>query len=291
VVRGTAERQECRLVVGPNPYPLYSFLELRKGLGPAWVVCRPCSRFVPIPRGLDLRDTRGTTFSCSVCGDPGDVALEDPAKEGLQHDPRRRPLRHPMAAVRLRALHKLATGPFGHQKAARESLPQRTKPVLDRRPSFRLKPMPFTTFGELPALGLALSVYCPDCYAKVPMEISDRLAPRRWGRVRFTCSRTRYTGNPCRMRGYLYLEPLEPIAPDEPFVSMECGCRITPWFAERVQLDRPPWSSVPIDARTERYRCPGCGGQVRATFHSGGPSPERFAGHLLAPRGHGPEFG
>jgi len=44
---------------------------------------------------------------------------------------------------------------------------------------------------------------------------------------------------------------------------MECGRCPTPWFAERIQLGRPPWSLAPIDAGKERYRCPGCGGQVR----------------------------
>jgi len=247
------------------------------------------SRFVPLWTNVDLRDARRTTFSCSVCGDAGDVMLADPEKEGLQHDPRRRPLRHPMAAMRLKMLHKQAD-PFGHKAPARESLPQRSKPVLEPRPRFHLRPMPFTTFGELPALGLALSVHCPGCHAKVPVEIGDRLARHRWGRVRFTCSRTRYTGNPCRSRGHLYLKPVEEMAPDEPFVSMECGCDITPWFANGVHLGRPPWSTAPIDASTERYRCPACGGQVRTTFH-GMPARdgEVIASHLLEVRG-GPEF-
>ncbi len=109
------------------------------------------------------------------------------------------------------------------------------------------------------------------------MFAPERLAPHQWGHVRFTCNRTRYNGYLCGSQGHLRLEPVEPMSPDEAFVSMECcGCA-APWFAERAQLGRPPWSLAPIDTGKERYRCPGCGGQVRATFHG-------IAGHLLNPR-------
>jgi hypothetical protein len=256
-------------------------------MGRPYVVCRPCRRFVALGTWLDGRDTRTTTFSCSVCGGDGDVMLEDPAKDGLQHDPRPKPIRHRLAALRLRALHAL-NDPLGHKTAARETLPQRHRPYLERMPRFRLKPMPFKTFGELPALGLALSVYSPACYTTVPREIDERLAPHPWGRVRFTCSRTRYNGYLCASRGHLQLEPVEPMSPDEPFVSMECGGCAAPWFAERVQLTRSPWSLAPIDAGKERYRCPGCGGQVRTTFHGKPSKAGKIASHLLDPRQNRP---
>ncbi len=195
-----------------------------------------------------------------------------------------------LAALRLRALHAL-NDPLGHKAAARETLPQRHKPYLARMPRFRLKPMPFKTFGELPALGLALSVYCPACYTTNPVEIIERLASHRWGRVRLTCSRTHYNGYLCGSRGHLRLEPVEPMSPDEAFVSMECcGCA-APWFATQVQLGRLPWSLALIDAGKERYRCPGCGGQVRATFHGKLGEGGRIAGHLLNPTAQGgPSF-
>ena len=89
------------------------------------------------------------------------------------------------------------------------------------------------------------------------------MAPHRWARVRSTCSRTRYNGYVCTSRGHLHLEPVEPMSPDEPFVSMECGGCAVPWFAERVQFGRPPWTLAPIDPAKEHYRCPaavgGCG--------------------------------
>jgi hypothetical protein len=70
-------------LAGPNPYSVHSFLELRKVTGRPYVVCRPCRRFVPLGAWLHSRDTRTTTFSCSVCGGDGDVVLKDPAREGL----------------------------------------------------------------------------------------------------------------------------------------------------------------------------------------------------------------
>jgi hypothetical protein len=136
-----------------------------------------------------------------------------------------------------------------------------------------------------------LVLYCPACYTTVPREIDGRLAPHRWDRVRFTCSRTRYNGYPGASWGHLHLESFEPALPGEPFVSMECGRCPTLWFAERVQLGRPPWTLAPIEIGKERYRCPGCGGRVRMTFHGKPVEDGRIAGYLLAPRPErGPSF-
>jgi len=56
---GEAPRlKERASLAGPNPYPLHSFLELRKIMGRAYVVCRPCRRFVAVGAWLDGRDTR-----------------------------------------------------------------------------------------------------------------------------------------------------------------------------------------------------------------------------------------
>jgi hypothetical protein len=90
-----------------NPHPPHSFLKLRKGLGPAWVVCEPCRRYVLRPPGIDQRDTRVTAFSCSVCGGVGRLVDEDPEKQGFQPDLRKRPLRHPMAMMRIKMLRQL----------------------------------------------------------------------------------------------------------------------------------------------------------------------------------------
>jgi hypothetical protein len=64
-----------------------------------------------------------------VCGGDGDVVLEGPAKEGLQHDPWLNPILGWIAALRLRTLHTL-NDPLGHESAARETLT--TAPVVPR---------------------------------------------------------------------------------------------------------------------------------------------------------------
>ena len=40
--------KERAFLAGPNPYPVHSFLELRKIMGRPYVVCRPCQRFFPV---------------------------------------------------------------------------------------------------------------------------------------------------------------------------------------------------------------------------------------------------
>src|SRR4051812_6766689 len=115
-------------------------------MGRAWVVCRPCLRFVEL-RVRDDRDTRATTFSCCVCGREGQITFEDPAREGLQFDPRTCPPRHPDRVLRLQQIARLRDS-FGHRPPAREDLPQREKRKPEPRPRYRLKPMPFRTLGE-----------------------------------------------------------------------------------------------------------------------------------------------
>jgi len=249
-------------------------------MGRAYVVCRPCRRFVPLGTWLDRRDTRMTSFSCSVCGGAGDIVLDDPAREGLQHDPRPSPLRHRMAALRLQQHHGLADH-YGQKSAAREVLPQAERRRREPEPRYRLRAMPFTTFGELSALGLALEVWCAGCKSRRPVGIGERLAGRRFGRARFICEGQCHDGTPCGGFGHPVVVPVVAVDRARGFVSMSCGRCLPPWEANDVQLDRPPWSAAPIDASRERYRCPGCGGQVHGVFHRGG-SGAAVGGHLMA---------
>lgn len=261
-------------MAGPNPYPLHSFLELRKVMGRAYVVCRPCQRFVSIGTWLDQRDTRITTFSCTVCGGDGKVVFEDPAKEGLQHDPRKRPLRHPLVAVRLRALNQLID-PFGH-KAARESLPQREKLRPEPSPRFRLIPLPITTFRQALDFGLVLRVHCPECHATRPLEVPGQRLDRPFTAARLRCShmRLRRYGDGrelCAGLGQFELVPSSPRDPERTVVDIQCTGfgRHRPhggWELRGVDLKAPPWSGRLDDS--ERFSCPGCGGMARHTFHT-----------------------
>lgn len=70
-------------MVGPNPHRLHSFGELDAIMGRCWVVCRSCRRYATVPaNALKDRDTRETTFSCSVCGGAGQLVIDDPHKAG-----------------------------------------------------------------------------------------------------------------------------------------------------------------------------------------------------------------
>jgi hypothetical protein len=256
-------------LAGPNPYELHSFRELRAVIGRVYVVCEPCRRYVGLGGWLDNLDSRLVTFSCTVCGRPGKLTFDDPGKEGLQHDMRANPLRHPEVAARLAHMQHLAN-PFGRRPTVvRELLPQSERTKFVPEPQYRLKPMPFATLGELAGLGLVLEVWCSTCKSSRSVAIGEDLAARRFGRGRFSCTAARHEGVMCGGLGHPHIVPLSPIERGVAFVSLNCPRCVPPWSASPVELNRPPWSLAPIDTGSERYRCPACGGQVRATFHGG----------------------
>lgn len=93
-------------MVGPNPYTLFSFQELRAIIGPVFVVCWGCRRYVELDIGpIKLRDHRYTTFSCCRCGAAADCIINDPKKDpktaDLKLDPVERAVRHPKTVERL----------------------------------------------------------------------------------------------------------------------------------------------------------------------------------------------
>ena len=270
-------------MAGPNPYRVHSFRELRAVMGRVYATCEPGRRFVGIGSWLDDRDTRTTTFSCFVCGGAGELVFEDPGKRGLQHDPVPSPVRHPAVELRIQHVRRLAD-PFGRKAPAREGLPQRDRPATVREPNYQLKPMPFRTFGELPGAGLLLEVGCVGCRSRQVVTIGESLARRVFGRAHFVCSAVRPGPGACGGAGILQLVPEAPIDRRQRFVTLTCPRCVPPWTARDVVLNAPPWDAAPISPATERYRCPACGGQVRATFHGARATvATSFAGHLLAP--------
>jgi hypothetical protein len=255
-------------VAGPNPYALHSFRELRAVMGRVYVVCQACRRYVGVGAWLDGLDSRTTTFSCAVCGRPGKLTYEDPAREGLQHDLRANPVRHPEVAGRLAHMQHLAN-PFGRRPTVvRELLPQGERTKFVPEPRYRLKPMPFRTFGELRGVDLVLEVWCSSCKNSRPVAIGERLATRLFGSVRFICQGRRHDGGPCGGLGHPHIVPLQVGERSVAFASLNCPRCVPPWSASPVHFDRRPWVAAPIETARERYRCPACGGQVRATFHS-----------------------
>ena len=72
----------------------------------------------------------------------------------------------------------------------------------------KLLPLPFTTFGELEALGLKATVYCSRCYEHRPIDpAADHLRDRCFATTRFRCTKIRYTGNVCGCAGSVEIEP------------------------------------------------------------------------------------
>lgn len=75
-------------MVGPNPYKLHSFAELRAVMGPLWVRCDSCRRFrhLRVTRALRDRDYRTTRFKCERCGGQGWVDLDRPDQQKGMED-------------------------------------------------------------------------------------------------------------------------------------------------------------------------------------------------------------
>jgi len=71
-------------------------------------------------------------------------------------------------------------------------------------------PLPFATFGDLSALGLAATLYCPGCKRRSVLEITPELRGRRVivrGRD-FRCRGRLVYGDPCGARGLLCIRAL-----------------------------------------------------------------------------------
>ena len=96
----------------------YSFGALRKVFGPLWVRCDVCRRYARLHLG-ELRDVdyRTKTFSCSICGSDGAMALEEPCKdtgmEDYRLDQRVDPQHHPAAVKRLTGPRRLRPIRYG----------------------------------------------------------------------------------------------------------------------------------------------------------------------------------
>jgi hypothetical protein len=92
----------ARVLVGLSPFRYASFAALKHTYGRLWVRCDACRRYDTLATApIRDRDSRYTTFSCSVCGAEGKVVLDDPAQQGFAYDPRQNPQRHPAAFARI----------------------------------------------------------------------------------------------------------------------------------------------------------------------------------------------
>jgi hypothetical protein len=111
----------------------------------------------------------------------------------------------------------------------------------------KLHPLPFTTFGELEALGLKATVYCSRCYEHRPIDpATDHLRDRCFATTRFRCTKIPYTGTVCGCAGSVEIEPsvLLPVGGKDDIAFLFCVSCQPSWEINHVPIDQQPWSAV-----------------------------------------------
>jgi hypothetical protein len=119
-----------------------------------------------------------------------------------------------------------------------------------------LHPLPFTTFGEIAALGLKATVYCSACYEHRPIDPAEHLRDRCFATTRFRCIKIRYTGNVCGCLGSVEIEPavLLPVGGEDTLAFLFCRTCLPSWEINYVPIDSPPWSVELVPPRTSLQR-------------------------------------
>jgi hypothetical protein len=134
--------------------------------------------------------------------------------------------------------------------------------------------LPFTTFGEIAALGFEIEVHCSSCYRQTKVDPADRrLNDRVFAAAPFRCSGLRDHGfavplQPCGAPGFVYIKPAVrlPVGGEVTLIFLCCPRCVPPWFIEHMPADRPPWLRVGWGP-DDRYRCPACRGRIDWRFH------------------------
>src|SRR5258708_19731364 len=81
----------------------------------------------------------------------------------------------------------------------------------------KLHRLPFTTFGEIAALGFEIEVHCSSCYRQTKVDPADRrLSDRVFAAAPFRCSGMRDPGfavplQPSGAPGFFYIHPTLPL--------------------------------------------------------------------------------
>jgi hypothetical protein len=133
----------------------------------------------------------------------------------------------------------------------------------------KLLPLPFTTFGEIAALGLKATVYCSRCYQHRPIDpAAEHLRDRCFATARFRCCEIRYTGGVCGCLGSVAIKPsvLLPVGGKDTLAFLFCVTCEPSWEINHVPIDQPPWSVVDRQSN-DRFRCPGCGKAAAWRIH------------------------
>jgi hypothetical protein len=127
-----------------------------------------------------------------------------------------------------------------------------------------LHPLPFTTFGDIARLGLAVHVFCSRCHDPRRLALADDwLLALPFAGTRFTCAKTRWNGETCSGLGTVHVEPVELLRVGGVVTLAFLFCKrcVPPWEIRQAQLDKPPWSATRLGP-DDRFRCPACRGRV-----------------------------
>ena len=136
----------------------------------------------------------------------------------------------------------------------------------------KLHPLPFTTFGEIAALGLKATVYCSACYEHRPLDpAAEQIRDRCFATTRFRCTEIRYTGNVCGSLGAVEIEPslLLPVGGNDHLAFLSCRTCLPSWSINYIPIEQPPWNVVDWRAG-DHFRCPGC--RRLLSWHIHGPT-------------------
>ena len=94
-------------------------------------------------------------------------------------------------------------------------------------------PLPFTTFGEVAALGFVAEVHCSSCYRVVKVDLADgRLRDRFFAAAPLRCTGMRNRGfavplQPCKAPGHVHVKPAVrlPVGGEVTLICLSCpGC-------------------------------------------------------------------
>ena len=120
----------------------------------------------------------------------------------------------------------------------------------------QLVSLPVRTFGDVPALGLELWVWCTRCKLNKRLDIGPELAGRPFAGARFRCQRVLWDGSICGAGGYATIRPPHLLPTDEDIGTADLYCDrcVPPWQALQLDARQPPWK---LEAG-QAFRCPGC---------------------------------
>jgi hypothetical protein len=94
----------------------------------------------------------------------------------------------------------------------------------------KLHRLPFTTFGEIAALGLEAEVHCSSCYRQTRVDLANRrLNDRVFAAAPFRCGDMRDRGfavplQPCGAPGFVYIKPAVrlPVGGEVTLIFLSC---------------------------------------------------------------------